>query len=623
MTSKEGGQQEVERKLGDADLIVLYRTIRDHLTKNEWTAKEAAEYLDSSVYPSLFQLPRSADFIKGAHYLKAALKQINTLVVEEARLKTLSADTSNPNSATPLDVPSKQIEAENLDYQLAVIFAGEQTESASLLVGFWQSYFGKPAPPSGPVLANQFDVQGMTSPSTVSNSQWHYGTDTPVFIEDQPLFRGNIGAGVLGNFLAYGLKLLLTDYDKKDFGDTHSLVLLQDALNVENLLANLLPEAERNTFTTIATLNSIFAAASNLRPANGDQLYGGGQGKAAGDVLENVLNALGDMLGLFNKAGNGDPSSLKHLNGNPDGNTWAAMDDANGFTGRASFYGLVQAIINSGGAAGPSDIGYSGLLNKTTLSAPPSNAFGARNSFGGFLSLFYLSPFALSGNIDAALGAVQPGLYAHWLADKELTSEQRARGDAYFTDDYLNARAQFDQRLVYYNNAKARYDVTEQSHSSYPGPYESTFDFDKIIYVDTATGKKIRRQAASSDDRYVIFGTDSADSMIDGGSKSDSLFGGGGDDGLYGNEGADYLEGGEGSDVLFGGTGDDKLLGGQGTDLYFFEGDFGHDTIIDSDKNGSILFGYETLTGGKKTGDGRWESDLAGKHFTSAQREWQ
>ncbi|SDE79611.1 hypothetical protein SAMN05192589_1493, partial [Paracidovorax valerianellae] len=45
-------------------------------------------------------------------------------------------------------------------------------------------------------LANQYDVVGDTSPSVVSNSQWHYGQDVRIGIEDQPLYRGgNIKGG--------------------------------------------------------------------------------------------------------------------------------------------------------------------------------------------------------------------------------------------------------------------------------------------------------------------------------------------------------------------------------------------------------------------------------------------
>jgi len=53
-----------------------------------------------------------------------------------------------------------------------------------------QAYQGKSY--LNPRLDNQFDVVGDTTPSAVSNSQWHYGTDVREFIEDQPLYRGNV-----------------------------------------------------------------------------------------------------------------------------------------------------------------------------------------------------------------------------------------------------------------------------------------------------------------------------------------------------------------------------------------------------------------------------------------------
>ena len=123
-----------------------------------------------------------------------------------------------------------------------------------------------------------------------------------------------------------------------------------------------------------------------------------------------------------------------------------------GYNGRDSFYNLINAIVQRG---------YTTLENQTWLTAAPSNAEGARASFGALLSLLYLRPFALTGNIDAALGAVQRDLYAHWQADNALTAEQRVEGQAYFTTNYLNSRAALDLHLIYYNGANARYDLTD------------------------------------------------------------------------------------------------------------------------------------------------------------------
>ena len=95
---------------------------------------------------------------------------------------------------------------------------------------------------------------------------------------------------------------------------------------------------------------------------------------------------------------------------------------------------------------------------------------------------------------------------------------------------------------------------------------------------------------------------DGKDNKIEGRDKSDTIYGLGGNDILYGggegpvNDGEDFLYGGEGDDKLYGDAGADTLDGGEdndilkggaGLDTYVFKGDFGDDTITDSD--GGVL----------------------------------
>ena len=54
------------------------------------------------------------------------------------------------------------------------------------------------------------------------------------------------------------------------------------------------------------------------------------------------------------------------------------------------------------------------------------------------------------------------------------------------------------------------------------------------------------------------------------------------DDTLVGKEGTDLLIGGIGDDHLFGGSGNDKSYGGPGDDTYYFEDNWGVDTLVDS-----------------------------------------
>jgi Ca2+-binding RTX toxin-like protein len=79
---------------------------------------------------------------------------------------------------------------------------------------------------------------------------------------------------------------------------------------------------------------------------------------------------------------------------------------------------------------------------------------------------------------------------------------------------------------------------------------------------------------------------------------ADALTGTSADDYLKdSNGGNDVLYGQEGNDTLIGGEGADVLNGGEGNDTYYTTKG---DTIIDSDKHGSIYFGNELLGGVKK-----------------------
>jgi Ca2+-binding RTX toxin-like protein len=119
----------------------------------------------------------------------------------------------------------------------------------------------------------------------------------------------------------------------------------------------------------------------------------------------------------------------------------------------------------------------------------------------------------------------------------------------------------------------------------------------------------------ASYNRVVIFGSD-ADETIAGVSGADRLFGGDGADRLSGNGENDILEGGGGADTLFGSEGidtldgggaADRLEGGTGADVYQFTALVDADVIVDRD--GLILVGGSTLTGGFSTEDGSYLSD--------------
>ena len=90
-----------------------------------------------------------------------------------------------------------------------------------------------------------------------------------------------------------------------------------------------------------------------------------------------------------------------------------------------------------------------------------------------------------------------------------------------------------------------------------------------------------------------LFGEAGDDSLY-GGTGNDHLYGGAGDDMLEGGAGDDRLYGEDGDDILIGGTGNDYLVGGAGSDVYWFDRDWGQDTILNwdngTDKTDAIVF---------------------------------
>lgn len=325
----------------DPYLTTLFNRARDDIRAGGTMAVEDYSKLNEYIF-KLGQDPLFKDQRLQAETVRKAVDRVNDIRKEMDRLK----------SDIGLEQPAyTQVAQNNLDYQMAVLTMSQSTDAASLLGGLERAFGGKQYLTKQP---NQFDVVGDTSPSAVSNSQYHIGTDVRVFIEDQPLYRGNVGGTVAFQLLRYlGVKLLVKGYETKDFGDTHSLVLLVDSLNVQNTLLNMLPQAMRAT--EAATVGTVLKDASNLRAANGDLVVGGGQGKAEGDVLENTLNALADLaLGgqRFGPADGSQAGEMKHLVGSDDGNLWwdiktKAVDGKEVNSGRDRFYELLDKIQKS------------------------------------------------------------------------------------------------------------------------------------------------------------------------------------------------------------------------------------------------------------------------------------
>jgi Ca2+-binding RTX toxin-like protein len=358
----------------------------------------------------------------------------------------------------------------------------------------------------------------------------------------------------------------------------HSMRVLADSLALYQTFAKLYDSV------SIGLITSIFKSASNQNQF----------------TLENGLDALRTLI-----LGNTVVDNAPTLETAPN-----------------SFYTNLYALQNS--------TAFQALIGKVTLVAPPTSASEARADFGAFLSLFYLTPFALKitdAVAESALAAAKGALYDQWNDDGALNSEQIANGEANFSDLYLADRA----AMLGWQNLLNTKDITTGNLTPY-----SIVNANAVItnaaqyFQDIASGTEIYLGAI--DRAKFIFGTNTDDGSITGGDKADHLYGMAGNDILNGGQGSDWLEGGadndtlngnEGSDTLLGGAGDDQLTGGAGTGTDFLKGGAGNDTylhntgdgtdvITDSDGLGSIKINGSTspLNGGKKLHeqDNFWQS---------------
>lgn len=613
----------------DAKVISVYDSIRNAVANNR-------SILDSD-RTTLALLALDVKTKIPALQLAEAVNRIDTIRTEVERLAHIKsgAQLDIPGELDgPKKVDSSEISQVSLDYQMAVVFVGLPTMAASLVSGALQAYNGK-AYFGTERSENQYDVVGATTPSAVGNSQWHYGADVPIFIEDQPLYRGaSPSKAAAESFRNGGVKLLVDGYDKSDFGDTHSLVLLVDSLNVQNLLLGFLPEGQRAVGAE--TLKTVFLAASSMVSSSGGLFGAGDQGKSEGDVLENVLNALAELC----------VPGAKRLNGSTTGNTWATIVDKDGYTGRDSLYSVIQAIADSSMFKKAVD----GSISVSLHTVDGDLASRARTDFGAYAALVGLSPFAFSiiasDSELAEIFKAYPG-YADWEADKATFAKGPETDDYNITQQWLHDRNEFLKQKSFFNtNNINSVDYSVQQNSStvdfrtFSGKmyFEDVDSGYKIVPGDVSSTSEIKRfyfgdeqsngfsGAAWADHLYGGAGADTLDGMagndyLEGGAGGDVLSGGAGADALWGSEGndslsgdddSDNLTGGAGDDTLDGGAGNDQLKGGAGSDTYRFSGTYGKDVIEDAGGAGAIMVDGVALHGGKKTAEGVYKDQASG-----------
>jgi Ca2+-binding RTX toxin-like protein len=478
-----------------------------------------------------------------------AEERVNSLRAEQTRVAQL-ADKGNP-------ITTRVNEQATFDYQLAVLLAtNNKTTPVSNLLNPADDVNTLPISPvlapAAARFANMYEIYGQDGGvggfSFVSFSGVHYGANRYAsFIEDQPYKRGN-----WDRLDALAGRLLQNEPGQNDFADTHSLVLLVDSFAVQHTLAQFDPNVDPRL------LNQFLVAASNKKAETVD----GSQGKAEGDVLENVVNALSDMLG-----------EDVVLVGNNNGGTWADVP------AREAMHAQLKAIQNS-----PTFLALQGRVSlqssdgalKLTPAEDGTPAPLAVLDFGAFAALKALSPIMLvakpgqreNANSSWQLINDEASAYSKWLADTQLSEDQRNAGLATFSNEWLADRAKMVNAL----GARNLRNIDEAG--SMPLLANET---QGVLRRDLQTNTTIRSGVGLQDfqRRRVTFGTDEADSVsaLEGGGLSDALYGLAGDDTLRGNGGDDYLEGG---------VGNDKYI--------YVKGD-GKDTILDVDGKGELRIG--------------------------------
>lgn len=105
-----------------------------------------------------------------------------------------------------------------------------------------------------------------------------------------------------------------------------------------------------------------------------------------------------------------------------------------------------------------------------------------------------------------------------------------------------------------------------------------------VYWVDSELDQVIEASGGGTD---TLVTTLSSYTLSDAGQIENLVFQGDGAIG-YGNAGNNAITGSSGADMLDGGAGADTLAGGAGEDFYVFSGDFGADTVIESDSSQDI-----------------------------------
>lgn len=261
----------------------------------------------------------------------------------------------------------------------------------------------------------------------------------------------------------------------------------------------------------------------------------------AGLADKTPAEALAQLNALFEKAANKSEETFEQLVNDLSRlfNIPEITDlSANSTTvGREALFTNILAIQHS--------TVYQSLMGKVTLVAPPTNASEARSDFGAFLSLAYLTPFALKANdITAAallkqLNPTATELALKWEQDKTLTPAQLAGGEGNYSDMWLADRA----AMLGWKNKLNGLDIDATAINPYITNAISQH------FKDITRGKEIFINGLVEEAQDIIFGSDTQTDVITGRNKDDHLYGGADNDILRSGQGNNGLDGGVASEA--------------------------------------------------------------------------
>ena len=263
----------------------------------------------------------------------------------------------------------------------------------------------------------------------------------------------------------------------------------------------------------------------------------------AGLADKTPAEALAQLNALFEIASNQTDQSLEKLVEALSGfilgtRPTITVDD------RESLYSAIKDLM--GDHSNPNtETTFDKLIGNITLTAPPTSADAARADFGAFLSLVYLTPFALKANdITAAvlletLNLTNTELALKWEQDKTLTPEQLAGGEANYSDLWLADRA----AMLSWQNKLNELDIEATAMAPYIDNGVSQH------FKDIATDKEIFINGLVEEAQDFIFGSNTHTDVITGHNNNDHLYGGAGNDILSSGQGNNRLDGGVASEA--------------------------------------------------------------------------